>query len=56
MRVSTRELNFVKDFLLAIDDAKLSAVSCSTKDPIRINFLSSWREELLKEKSDQSLI
>lgn len=30
MRVSTRELNFIRDFLLAIDDAKLSAISCST--------------------------
>lgn len=31
MRVSTRELNFIRDFLFAIDDAKLSAISCSTK-------------------------
>lgn len=31
MRVSTRELNFVRDFLLAVDDAKLAAISCSSK-------------------------
>lgn len=31
MRVSTRELNFIRDFLFAIDDAKLAAISCSTK-------------------------
>lgn len=31
MRVSTRELNFIRDFLFAIDQAKLSAISCSAK-------------------------
>lgn len=31
IKVSTREINFVRDFLLAIDDAKLNAVSTSVK-------------------------
>lgn len=31
VKVSTREISFVKDFLLAIDDAKLSALSKSKK-------------------------
>lgn len=50
MRVSTRELNFVKDFLLAIDDAKLSAVSCSTKGSDTNKFLKLLERRALKGK------
>ena len=50
MRVSTRELNFVKDFLLAIDDAKLSAISCSTKGSDTNKLLKLLERRALKGK------
>lgn len=50
MRVSTRELNFVKDFLLAIDDAKLAAISCSTKGSDTNRLLKMLERRALKGK------
>lgn len=50
VRVSTRELNFVKDFLLAIDDAKLAAVSCSTKGSDTNKLLKVLERRALKGK------
>lgn len=50
MRVSTRELNFVKDFLLAIDDAKLTAISCSTRGSDTNKFLKILERRALKGK------
>lgn len=50
MRVSTRELNFVKDFLLAIDNAKLTAISCSTRGSDTNKFLKILERRALKGK------
>lgn len=50
MRVSTRELNFVKDFLLAIDDAKLAAIGSSTKGSDTNKFLKILERRALKGK------
>lgn len=50
MRVSTRELNFVKDFLLAIDDAKLAAVSGSIKGSETNKLLKVLERRALKGK------
>lgn len=50
IRVSTRELNFVKDFLLAIDDAKLTALSCSTKGSDTNKLLKVLERRALKGK------
>lgn len=55
VRVSTRELNFVKDFLLAIDDAKLAAVSCSTKGSDTNKLLKTLERRALKGKVRKKL-
>lgn len=55
LRVSTRELNFVKDFLLAIDDAKLTAVSCSTRGSDTNKFLKLLERRALRGKIRKKL-
>ena len=50
IRVGTREISFTRDFLLAIDDAKLNAISCSIKGSETNKILKMLERRALKGK------
>lgn len=55
MRVSTREISFVRDFLFAIDNAKLTAMSCSVKGSETNKMLRVLERRALKGKIRKKL-
>lgn len=55
MRVSTKEISFIRDFLFAIDDAKLAAISCSTKGSETNKLLKVLERRALKGKIRRKL-
>ena len=55
MRVTTREISFVRDFLFAIDNAKLTAMSCSVKGSETNKMLRVLERRALKGKIRRKL-
>lgn len=55
VRVSTRELSFIRDFIFAIDNAKLAAISCSAKGSETNRLLKTLERRAVKGKVRRKL-